>query len=220
MRKLFVQIGLLESFEMAYLAAASKSEFHQHYLAQMDNPLGVPNEFTLPRRIMDYLGYEPLHVVGVDMNPRSIEMQRALFDENPNISFVCAAVWDRDIDAHEHNGWTLEENSENIIEAWRGERFTTRCVTLQKLFSEILASQDVPSEIVGVQLDVEFTENVILEAYDWSIKPILMMLEDHYACRGDTEAERVSRRMQEILISQGYRVYSSDGRHFKFVRFP
>lgn len=204
---IFIQIGLKQSLEYAYLASAADKNVGA-YLQMMYNALSRHgfDEFVLPSEYSHYIGTS-MRVIGVDMNPRSIEGLKKFYADNPNISFINAAIYDKDVDEIEHNSWDITGRT------WQedAQPARTRCLTLASLFEEVLSAHP-DSQIFGLSLDVEGAEFDILKAYDWSIRPNYVVVEFHY-----TDHIRHDEAIISMFIDQGYKVHTKFNNFAKFV---
>ena len=99
--KIFVQIGLRKSLEYIHLVRhkyKQRSEYSE-------------KQFIVP----DVIEQEVNHIVGVDMNPRSIEFIQRSKGKYPCVSLMNLMVWDKNLTGVLHNSWDLTERTNSCL---------------------------------------------------------------------------------------------------------
>jgi len=171
-----VQIGIDKYPELYYLALDNWSENHQ---ATGDHIYqNIPKDFG-----------EKWKLYAVDMNPASIDIVQRLYPLK-RIEYVCAALTDGESRVYEnkanpHQQAMLSDDYE----------FHVAAITLRELF-EGLGLKDV--EVL--MIDIDGFEYSVINSYDWSLKPKMIILEIHNA----TEFSR--QELVDIIVGQGYAI--------------
>lgn len=174
MSKIFVQIGLFDTVEYAFLQ-------FDNYRAINEKHKGLQNlkQFTIPSDLIKDIA--TFNVVGVDMNPLSIEYNKS---RHRHIKFLNRVILDKDIENMDHFSYNLNDKYYVSIqgeETEHGKTFTSKCVTLHMLFDEVIEMHTPDSSIVGCCIDVEGAEFKILNAYNWKYPIDFFSIEVHSA---------------------------------------
>jgi len=181
---IFVQIGLQEACELAEIENKS-------YLFENDDNL-FSNIWSFPKEIRDRLGNK--QVVGVDMNPKSIEHCKEKYKDYNNVDFIHAAIVEKPLDTIISNGWSLEQSNSVL---YGSKTFLERNVRVPALtLSQLFEKLQTDGDIIVCVIDVEGYEYQILKGHDWKIKPNLFWIEGHIAHR--------TNMCISILLNNGY----------------
>lgn len=182
-RKLiFVQLGLDNTFEYAYLGADTVEgcyrkyyEMAQHFLFLQ--PLVNFQRFTLCPELG--IGVPLMYVVGVEMSPEHAKKFENLYKDSEYISVMQNAVSDKN-GRITTAGWSLVEDFPDL-DAHRqpGEMIAVEAVTLETLFDRILQAHPTGCEIFGLSMNVEAAEHDIIEAYNFKYKPRVISISQH-----------------------------------------
>ena len=202
---IFIQIGLCTELEYHYLALPYPENIKKALMfSEAENRV----EFVVPFRVWNRCGFDPMHVVGVDMNPESIKFVEGEYLDNPNITLLNTAIWNKE-GQMKHNSWDIRGIYKREVNPEFWKEAITPCITLKTLFEDVLKS--VPDgQIWGLAIDVEGAEYDILSAYDWEIKPNYIVVEHH----GPENYDKVF----FLLAKQGYLVHTRKNACAKYTR--
>lgn len=185
--KIIIQIGIHGHLRYDYLNSPSKMDLLHEAVSLHDSAL-------IPLHLIDG---DPVHIVGVDMNPGTIEHVKEVY-KNATHTFINACVWDKDLDEIEHNAWSVKTDEVHPHYVENREPATTPCLTLKSLFEKVLSETE--GEIFGLHLDVEGAELDILQSYDFSILPEFIYIEHHAEYIGIQSVHDIIK----LLYGRGY----------------
>lgn len=188
--KIVVQIGLDTRAELTYLT--TKPEKRRSKNEQLiDQGLGVPSNLLK----YDYRFF------GVDISTGSIDFCARRYWENPDHTFICAAIVpDEQARLIRHSNF----QGQDAYMYW-GYSHWTAGITLNELFRSI-GGVDV------LFMDIEGCEYEIFAKYDWEYKPDAIILETHAFVQKDTGIDRNTQylnhlELEQSILDQGYEIF-------------
>ena len=166
--KTLVQIGLNQTCEYIYVAEPNWPSL-KDLIDDREFPF-IPEELWEDGEAWNYYG--------VDMSDHSINVVSAKYGDLPNVHFIKALIYGSDTEEVKNNAWTVGRGG--IIQ---------KTMSLATLFR----TTGYPNVLI---MDVEDSEYVIFNGYDFQHKPEIIMLETH--------SHKSYHATLKILLNQGY----------------
>lgn len=176
--KTCVQIGLNKTAECLYLANKDVPK----------DACGAPGDLNLPEELEQY----EWRFFGVDSDVNSISMLANRFPIHPYCHWINARIIPR--------GVQIVDDTMNWCDYYKNQTVTVLGTDLSHLFKHL--NLDTIDLLV---MDIEGAEWDIWEAYDWLIKPDILLIELHKLNENYT-----LEKMNNLILSQGYKHVYSD----------
>jgi len=204
-KRIFVQLGLDTELEFAYYGY---TDIEKRIIGALEWAMHPQANQEWTTFYHDWL-MEPLSVVGVDMNPTCIKNLEARYAEHSNISLLNFAVTDKDDDIIQHNGFNfiVEVEHPHIVPDALYETPTIRLKTLL----ELILKNHLNGYICGLAMDIEYAEYMVIEDYDFSIKPTFVKIEAH---------SDVTSPIVKKMLSAGYEILMKYANFMTFIYYP
>ena len=151
-KTVFIQIGLNQSIEYAFLA---KLNFKEIAAQLADSKFYVPDVLLNVR--------QPHTVIAIDMNPDSNAQLREKYKDIPNLHIWDYVLWHTDIEKFEHGDYIAADEflPEGKEHAWK---FIGEAITIETLCQKIKALPGHEEcKVVGLHANIEGAEKYLLE---------------------------------------------------------